>query len=85
MVKSFIDLLIASGSGHIVQIGSIAGVVPLAFGSTYNASKAALHAYGNTLRVELAPFGFVVNSSYRVYNSLFHNFSASKLQQFAYI
>jgi 1-acylglycerone phosphate reductase len=29
---------------------------PYVFGSAYNASKAALHAYSNTLRVELAPF-----------------------------
>lgn len=31
--------------------------MPYVFGSVYNASKAALHAYSNTLRVELAPFG----------------------------
>lgn len=29
---------------------------PYPFSSTYNASKAAMHAYSNTLRVELAPF-----------------------------
>lgn len=38
------------------MIGSLAGVIPYIFGSMYNASKAALHAYANTLRVELAPF-----------------------------
>lgn len=30
--------------------------MPYVFGSAYNASKAALHSYSNTLRVELAPF-----------------------------
>ncbi len=42
--------------GTIVMIGSLAAVLPYTFGSVYNASKAALHAYSNTLRVELAPF-----------------------------
>lgn len=41
----------------IVQIGSIAAVVPYVFGSVYNASKAALHQYSDTLRLELQPFG----------------------------
>jgi short-subunit dehydrogenase len=56
MVQEFAPLLIASGDGRIVNIGSITGVMPYPFGSTYNASKAALHSYGNTLRLELAPF-----------------------------
>jgi len=55
MCQTFAPLLIES-KGTIVQIGSLAGVMPYVFGSAYNASKAALHAYSNTLRVELAPF-----------------------------
>ncbi|KAL8826803.1 MAG: hypothetical protein Q9191_003574 [Dirinaria sp. TL-2023a] len=53
---TFTPLLIRS-RGTIVQIGSVAGVIPYVFGSVYNASKAALHSYSDTLRVELAPFG----------------------------
>ncbi|KAK7055539.1 Arabinanase/levansucrase/invertase superfamily protein [Favolaschia claudopus] len=60
MVQEFTPLLIASGDGRIVNIGSIAGVMPYPFGSAYNASKAALHSYGNTLRLELAPFNIQV-------------------------
>ena len=52
--QAFAPLLIRA-KGTIVMIGSLAGVIPYVFGSVYNASKAALHAYANTLRVELAP------------------------------
>ncbi|KAL9096124.1 MAG: hypothetical protein Q9165_001647 [Trypethelium subeluteriae] len=52
--------LVIQARGTIVQIGSIAGVMPYVFGSVYNASKAALHQYSNTLRVELQPFGVKV-------------------------
>ncbi|KAJ7730252.1 NAD-P-binding protein [Mycena maculata] len=62
MVQEFAALLIASGDGRIVNIGSIAGVMPYPFGSTYNSSKAALHAYGNTLRLEMAPFNVQVTT-----------------------
>jgi NAD(P)-dependent dehydrogenase (short-subunit alcohol dehydrogenase family) len=55
MCKAFAPLVIAA-KGTIVQIGSIAALMPYVFGSAYNASKAALHAYSSTLRVELAPF-----------------------------
>ncbi|THC95752.1 hypothetical protein EYZ11_004749 [Aspergillus tanneri] len=47
-------------NGTIVQIGSVAGVIPYVFGSVYNASKAALHSFSDSLRVELAPFGYFV-------------------------
>ena len=42
------------------MVGSLAGVIPYVFGSVYNASKAALHAYANTLRVEMKPLGVSV-------------------------
>ncbi|KAI1424727.1 NAD(P)-binding protein [Xylaria sp. FL1777] len=54
MVHHFHDLLIAS-SGMIVNIGSIGGIVPYVYGASYNASKAALQHWSNTLRIEMAP------------------------------
>ncbi|KAJ7457014.1 NAD(P)-binding protein [Mycena latifolia] len=60
MVQEFAPLLIASGDGRIVNIGSIGGVMPFPFNSPYNASKAALNSYGNTLRLEMAPFNVQV-------------------------
>ena len=59
MCQVFAPLLIQA-QGTIVMIGSLAGVIPYVFGSVYNASKAALHAFSNTLRVELNPFGVKV-------------------------
>lgn len=59
MVHIFTPLLIASGDACVVQIGSLAGVMPVPFNSAYNSSKAALHSFGDTLRVEMAPFGYV--------------------------
>jgi len=56
MCQAFAPLLIQA-KGTIVQIGSLAGVMPYVFGGVYNASKAALHSYSDTLRVEIAPFG----------------------------
>lgn len=56
MVHFFHPLLVAA-KGVIVNIGSIGGVIPYVYGASYNASKAALHHYGNTLRVEMKPFG----------------------------
>jgi 1-acylglycerone phosphate reductase len=46
--------------GTIVMLGSLAGVIPYVWGGGYNSSKGALHAYTNTLRVELAPLGIRV-------------------------
>jgi 1-acylglycerone phosphate reductase len=60
MVQTFLPMLLASDDARIVQIGSITAVVPSPFSSAYNASKAGLAAYSDTLRIELAPFGYVL-------------------------
>ncbi|KAF2016975.1 NAD(P)-binding protein [Aaosphaeria arxii CBS 175.79] len=61
MTKAFVPLLIEA-KGTIVQTGSLAGILPYVWASAYSASKAALHAFSDTLRVELAPLGVrVVN------------------------
>ena len=56
LCQTFMPLLRRS-QGTIVQIGSVAGCIPYAWGSVYNASKAALHSYSAALRVEVAPLG----------------------------
>lgn len=56
LCQTFIPLLRRS-RGTIVQIGSVAACFPYAWGSIYNASKAALHSYSAALRIEVAPFG----------------------------
>ncbi|KAJ5366798.1 hypothetical protein N7541_000739 [Penicillium brevicompactum] len=61
MCQTFLPLLIKA-KGTIVQLGSVAGIIPYVFGSVYNASKAALHSFSDTLRVELAPFGVHVTT-----------------------
>ena len=56
LCQTFMPLLRRS-QGTIVQIGSVAACFPYAWGSIYNASKAALHSYSAALRIEVAPFG----------------------------
>lgn len=56
LCQAFAPLLIAA-RGTIVQTGSLAGIMPYVWAPAYSASKAALHAYSDTLRVELAPLG----------------------------
>jgi 1-acylglycerone phosphate reductase len=56
IVQAFAPLLI-SAQGLIINIGSVAAIVPYVYGSIYNASKAALHAWSQTLRLELEPYG----------------------------
>ncbi|KAF5382349.1 hypothetical protein D9757_012708 [Collybiopsis confluens] len=60
MVQEFLPLLLKSQNARIINIASLAGLMPVPFNSGYNSSKAALLSYGDTLRVELAPFNIKV-------------------------
>ena len=58
MVKAFVPLLVASGGdARIANLGSVSGVIPYPFACVYASTKAALHSYNDTIRVELAPLG----------------------------
>ncbi|AOE83803.1 SDR family oxidoreductase [Pseudomonas sp. TCU-HL1] len=49
--------LLRKRRGLVVNIGSVSGVLVTPFAGAYCASKAAVHALSEALRLELAPFG----------------------------
>ena len=53
MTRALLPALLASGDGHVVNLGSIAGFETYAGGAAYTASKHALRALTRTLRLEL--------------------------------
>ncbi|MEY2426378.1 MAG: hypothetical protein QOI61_1950 [Actinomycetota bacterium] len=53
MTRALLPALIASGDGHVVMLGSIAGHEAYAAGAGYNAVKFALRAVTKVLRLEL--------------------------------
>lgn len=69
MISTFTPLLLAAKAGSslpptIVNTASVVAVVPYPFASAYAASKAAIAAYSNTLRLEVAPLGIKVVTLY---------------------
>lgn len=60
VTQAFLPLL-RRGSGRIVNIGSLSGVMALPFIGAYSASKFALEAVTDALRVELRPWGIHVS------------------------
>jgi 1-acylglycerone phosphate reductase len=59
VTQAFLPLLLKS-NGMVVNQTSLAAVVSLPFQSTYNASKAAMAMFSDSLRLELQPFGVTV-------------------------
>lgn len=53
MTRLCVGALIESGDGHVVNIGSVAGMWAYANGSSYVASKFAVHGYTRALREDL--------------------------------
>lgn len=61
-ISGLLDRMQARKSGQIVLISSLAGMRALPDMPTYSATKAALIAYGDALRVWLKPFGISVTT-----------------------
>jgi 3-hydroxy acid dehydrogenase / malonic semialdehyde reductase len=53
MTRLCVPHLVASGDGHIVNLGSVAGIWAYPNGSSYVASKFAVHGYTRALRDDL--------------------------------
>lgn len=60
VTQSLLPLLRRAG-GRIVNIGSVSGSISTPFTGPYNASKFALRAMSDALRMELAPWGISVS------------------------
>jgi NADP-dependent 3-hydroxy acid dehydrogenase YdfG len=60
--KYLLPILKNKGSGHIINIGSIAGKEVYANGNVYCATKHAVDALSKGMRIELAPFGVKVTA-----------------------
>jgi NADP-dependent 3-hydroxy acid dehydrogenase YdfG len=53
VTKALLPKLLASGDGHVVLVGSIAGLEPYPGGAGYNAAKFGARAVSQVLRMEL--------------------------------
>jgi short-subunit dehydrogenase len=62
VVHAFLPKMRQRGSGQLIFIGSIARQLPLPFQTFYTASKAALAAYSDALRMEVMVYGINVSN-----------------------
>lgn len=62
LCRAVLPGMVARRAGRIVNISSVSGVMPTPFAGAYCASKAALNALSDSLRMEVAPFGIQVTT-----------------------
>lgn len=60
LTQAVVPDMLTRREGTIVNISSISGIAPTPFASPYCASKAAVNAMSDSLRMELRPFGISV-------------------------
>jgi NAD(P)-dependent dehydrogenase (short-subunit alcohol dehydrogenase family) len=60
VTRAFLPAMRERGQGRVVNVGSIMGRVAMPLLGAYNASKHAVAAVTDALRIELAPFGVTV-------------------------
>lgn len=61
VTRAFAPEMCRCGSGRIINVSSLAGVFTLPWFGAYSASKYAVEALSDALRLELAPFGVQVS------------------------
>ena len=61
VTKALSPLMRQQGKGHIVNVASQAGLTPMPMMGSYNATKAAVIAFSETLHLEMAPFNVGVS------------------------
>ncbi|WP_134729934.1 oxidoreductase [Amycolatopsis nivea] len=84
LVQLALPAMRAQGSGRIVNVSSIGGVISLPFGAWYYASKHALEAYSDTLRMEVRPFGIdVVVVQPGIIKTEFEDQTAAQLREYS--
>ena len=57
LTRAVLPAMIARGDGRIINVSSVSGRIPAPILGAYHASKYALEALSDALRMELAPFG----------------------------
>ena len=60
LIRAVLPDMVSRRQGMIVNVSSISGVAPTPFASPYCASKAAVNALSDSLRMELQPWGIAV-------------------------
>lgn len=60
LTRALVPTMKQQGGGRIVNLGSVSGILVTPFSGAYCATKAALHAVSDALRMELAPFNIDV-------------------------
>lgn len=61
LIRALVPLMRDRGGGRIINISSLGGRLAFPFGGLYSASKFALEALSDTLRMELEPFNIKVS------------------------
>lgn len=57
MIGAVTPVMRDQGGGRIINVGSVAGMIPAPLAIPYAATKVSMHAATDALRLELAPFG----------------------------
>jgi short-subunit dehydrogenase len=61
LIRALVPIMRDRGGGRIINISSLGGRMAFPFGGLYSASKFALEALSDTLRMELEPFNIKVS------------------------